>query len=336
MKLSVLITFYNQEKYVDATLESVFSQECDWDFEVLVGEDGSTDHTVDKLHEWQEKYPGRIQIFSMDREPGKKYNGSIRASRNRLNLLPHVKGEYFTYLDGDDFYVDKKKFQKQIEILDAPENAGYVACAHNVYELDEATGESKPFLPYANRVMKLTGKAYWGRCYFHPDSILFRSKYIEKLPMEQLRDYYNDNIITYCFLKYGGIYYMPDLMASYRQTGDGIWTGNSKYIGYMRNLMDLDLEKQLAPEFGVYSLIRHRADIRYFVHCKEEQDAGKVDFYRSLMERDQLTSAKNWVDYSRKKRKMSAQMFGQYAKASICYVLYHIKWLVVDTWLKRN
>ena len=336
MKLSVLITFYNQEKYVDTTLESVFAQECDWDFEVLIGEDGSTDHTVDKLQEWQEKYPERIQIFPMEREPGRKYNGSLRASRNRLNLLSHVSGEYFTFLDGDDFYVDKKKFQKQIEILDAPENAGYVACAHNVYELDDKTGVSKPFLPYANHVMKLTGTAYWGRCYFHPDSILFRSRYIEKLPIEQLQDYFNDNTITFCFLKYGGIYYLPDLMASYRQTGDGIWTGDSKFIGYLRNMMDLDLENRFAPEFGRYSLIRHRADIRYFLHCKEKQEPQKLQFYRELIEKDQLTSAGSWLAYSQGEKRFSPKLLGQYVKASILYVLYHVKWLVIDTWLKRN
>ena len=66
-----------------------------------------------------------------------------------------------------------------------------------------------------------------GTFYFHPDSILMRSAYIKDIPMDVVADYFNDNTITFCFIKHGDVYYMPDIMASYRQTGDGIWTGNS-------------------------------------------------------------------------------------------------------------
>ena len=133
MKVSVLVTFYNQEDYVDEALQSVFDQKCDFDFEVLIGDDGSTDGTMAKLQKWKQKYPDRMEIYVMDREPGVKYNSSQRASRNRLNLLQYVKGEYFAYLDGDDFYIDDHKLQKQVEIMDQPENAKYAVCAHNVY-----------------------------------------------------------------------------------------------------------------------------------------------------------------------------------------------------------
>ena len=174
MKVSVLVTFYNQEDYVDEALQSVFDQKCDFDFEVLIGDDGSTDGTMAKLQKWKQKYPDRMEIYVMDREPGVKYNSSQRASRNRLNLLQYVKGEYFAYLDGDDFYIDDHKLQKQVEIMDQPENAKYAVCAHNVYAYDEKTKENTPFLN-CNHTMKLKGKTYWGRFYFHPDSILMRS-----------------------------------------------------------------------------------------------------------------------------------------------------------------
>lgn len=336
MKLSVLVTFYNQEEYVDITLESVFAQECDWEFEVLIGEDASSDHTMDKLLAWQKKYPNQIQIFTMKREPGKKYNGSQRASRNRLNLLKHVTGEYFIFLDGDDFYEDKRKLQKQIEILERPENERYAACAHNVYELDEQTNQKRPFLRNANHVLKLDGKVYWGRFYFHPDSIMFRSKYIPKLPWDTVHDYFNDNTITFCFLRYGGIYYLPDLMASYRQTGDGIWTGDSKFIGYLRNLMDLDLEKKISPDFETVSLIRHRADIRYFLYHGEKQKAEKILFYRKMIKRDSLGISDAWLAYSQGERRLSAKLLGQYLKATCLYVIYHVKWLVIDAWIRKN
>ena len=63
-----------------------------------------------------------MEIYVMDREPGVKYNSSQRASRNRRNLLQYVKGEYFAYLDGDDFYIDDHKLQKQETSWISPQN----------------------------------------------------------------------------------------------------------------------------------------------------------------------------------------------------------------------
>lgn len=102
--------------------------------------------------------------------------------------MQYVKGEYFAYLDGDDFYIDDHKLQKQVEIMDQPENAKYAVCAHNVYAYDEKTKENTPFLN-CNHTMKLKGTTYWGRFYFHPDSILMRSAYIKDIPMDVVADY---------------------------------------------------------------------------------------------------------------------------------------------------
>lgn len=326
MKVSVLITFYNQEKYVDEALSSVFSQECDFDYEVIIGDDGSTDGTLDKVAVWQKKYPGRITVHIMNREPGKKYNGSQRASRNRLNLLSYVKGEYFLYLDGDDFYTDNHKLAKQVAILDDPANADCAICAHNVYCYEESTGKSSPFLSLG-KVKKLNATDYWGHYYFHPDSIMMRSSLIENIPMDIVKDYFNDNTITFCFIKYGKIYYLPDVMASYRQTGDGIWTGNSPYIGILRNLMDLDLEKAIAPELYKFSLIRHRADIQYFVKTKGTQVTEKAAFYVDKMKQDKLEDSYSWYCYNARQQEMTAKMKKQYRTAWFYYICYHILWL---------
>ena len=68
MKVSVLVTFYNQEDYVDEALQSVFDQKCDFDFEVLIGDDGSTDGTMAKLQEWKQKYPEQRVLSSEEQE----------------------------------------------------------------------------------------------------------------------------------------------------------------------------------------------------------------------------------------------------------------------------
>ena len=110
-KLTVLITFYNQEAFVDRALESVFNQKTNFNLHVVIGDDGSSDKTVEKIRQWQAKYPGLIDIIIQPRE-NKKYLIGERASNNRLSLLKYVQGDYFIFLDGDDCYTDYYKFQK--------------------------------------------------------------------------------------------------------------------------------------------------------------------------------------------------------------------------------
>ena len=133
-KVSVLISFYNLAPYVDQTMESVLAQKTDFPVEILCADDGSEDGTVELLHGWEKRYPDRVRVFVMDRIPGKKYEGNERIQRMnaiRGRLFYEAKGQYVCYLDGDDFYTDDRKLQKQADILDADTAHKYVACGHN-------------------------------------------------------------------------------------------------------------------------------------------------------------------------------------------------------------
>ena len=64
-KISFLVTYYNQEKFVKDSLESIFALDIHCDFEVLVGDDGSTDETLNQVEKFQEKYPNKIKVFQI-------------------------------------------------------------------------------------------------------------------------------------------------------------------------------------------------------------------------------------------------------------------------------
>ena len=133
-KVSVLISFYNLEPNVDQTLESVLAQKTDFPVEVLCADDGSDDGTIEKLRAWEQKRPDSVRVFVMDRTPGAKYEANERIRRMnaiRGRLFYEAKGEYVCYLDGDDFYTDEHKLQKQADILDADTGHRYIGCGHN-------------------------------------------------------------------------------------------------------------------------------------------------------------------------------------------------------------
>lgn len=95
MKVSFLVTYYNQKEYVQQSLDSILAIEkpCEW--EIIVGDDGSTDGTIERVNEYIKKYPDNIRMYVMPRERGKKYDAVKRASANRLNILKHSLGDIY-------------------------------------------------------------------------------------------------------------------------------------------------------------------------------------------------------------------------------------------------
>ena len=221
-KVSVLISFYNLAPFVDQTMESVLAQKTDFPVEILCADDGSDDGTIEKLRGWEAAHPDTVRVFVMDRVPGKKYEGNERIRRMnaiRGRLFYEAKGSYVCYLDGDDFYTDDRKLQKQADILDADTGHKYVACGHNGCYYWQSTGETKP-IEKPIRECALTAKEYWSFFYIHTNAMMFRNIGLQGIDPYTSGIQIIDNLLTYQFLPYGGVYYIPDCMFNYRQTED--------------------------------------------------------------------------------------------------------------------
>lgn len=138
--LSVMIPTYNHEKYIVKALDSVFMQETEYTYEVLVGEDASTDRTRHILKEYESKHNyDELHVFYREHN---LRNGPIS---NQKDLRLRCRGKYIITLEGDDYWTDKNKIQRQISFLE--NHPDYVAVAHNckiVNENDEPVGFSYP------------------------------------------------------------------------------------------------------------------------------------------------------------------------------------------------
>lgn len=244
-KVSVLVTFYNQEKYVDKALNSVFSQNTNFDYDVLIGDDGSSDRTLEIINQWISRYPNKIRLFQMERLE-KKYPTGFRASQNRINLLKHVTGQYFNFLDGDDYFTDNDKLQKQIEILDSEDNQDCIACGSNI-DMIFPDGTIKQATSNKLQKGKISPSDYWKRHYFHTDTLLIRSSVIAKLPIKLLENTFNDNLITYSIIQHGNLYYIPESTAAYIQTMDGIWTTSNNETNQIREMICYDICNIINP-----------------------------------------------------------------------------------------
>lgn len=257
-KVSVLISFYNLAPYVDKTMETVLAQKTNFPVEVLCADDGSDDGTIEKLRVWEEKYPDTVRVFVMDRIPGAKYEANERIKRMnaiRGRLFYEAKGEYVSYLDGDDFYTDDHKLQKQVDVLDADVEHKYVGCGHNGCYYWESTGKTVP-IERPIRECSLTAEEYWSFLYIHTNALLLRNIGLQGIDPYKSGIPIIDNPLTFQFLPYGDIYYLPDCMFNYRQIEGSTYHRRSPYQNDILTALILYEQRCITRKFDAAGLVR--------------------------------------------------------------------------------
>lgn len=125
--VSVLMPSYNHEKYISTAIESALSQKTDFDFEILIHDDLSTDGTLKIAESYAHQYPDKIRLFT------EKHNQGLLKSYKKL--IDSSRGKYLAVLESDDFWTNENKLQKQIDFLEA--NPDYGLCAGDKINVDE-------------------------------------------------------------------------------------------------------------------------------------------------------------------------------------------------------
>ena len=315
--VDVLITFYNQEQFVDPAISSVIGQKGDFELHILVGDDGSDDQTVLMIRKWMQRFPNTIRLFQMPRSEGTAYVGGFRASDNRLNLLRHVSSDYFIFLDGDDYFDDENKLQIQLTALEKPENRDCIACGHLLDAIyKDGTRETyAPLFPPEER--KYTLREYWSRGYVSTDTLLARSSAISSIPTDLVEHNFNDNLITFTILRQGKLYYIPKSMAVYRRTDDGIWTGSTGIIQNLRNIFLYDLVMRLEPSLAKEIGLRFAGSWEYLYQNRHMIRAEDLTPYRREAKEKDLKYSTLWIEYHSLNSEQKTDLLSRYMKIEV-------------------
>lgn len=198
---------YNHEKYIKQAIESVIMQKTNFDYELVIGEDCSTDKTKEIVFGYKQKYPNIIKVL-LNKE-------NMGAGANFIQTLNVCKGRYIALLDGDDYWTDPHKLQKQVDFLDV--NTDYNISSHNVYVMrDGSKDTSIEWLGQKQRhvstlVDLLTYGSRGATC-----SLVFRSQCVNRLPKWYPSLPGGDWALQILCTTQSKLYYFSEIMGVYR------------------------------------------------------------------------------------------------------------------------
>ena len=260
MKISFLITYYNQKEFVERSLMSILNQNLTYDYEILVGDDGSSDGTVEDIQKIIDKFPDKIKLFQMTRDSNFMIKSIHRAAANRINLLKHAAGEYFCVLDGDDYYNNLNFADKGINILE--KNKKLSGCA---FDFEIVYSDRKElFNTGITKKSVVTAHKYVKQNYIHAGAIVFRNIFTPKLIniVENSKNF-DDNLITIFMLQFGDLYYTGESAYSYTQSENSLWNSFSSAEQNLLNAMDYEIISKTAAKFKNALFCRQFPAIKY-------------------------------------------------------------------------
>jgi len=249
--VSVRVITYNHVKYIEKCIKGIINQKTDFNVEVCIGDDGSNDGTTEICRRFAEKY-SNIKLYVWDRNDQERKKFKIIWGYNWLNTLKKCNGIYIALCDGDDYWDDEYKLQKQVELLEKNKTLSFTY--HNTWDLKDGvkslkySSEKKPpqLIDYRD-VLKMN--------YPRTVSLVFRSSALtdEFLMNKFLFDW----ILVYHLAMNGYGYYFDEPMAVYRIHHKGKWTSSNHKLKII-----------FAKRFYVYALQNSKVNIKIYALYK--------------------------------------------------------------------
>lgn len=229
MKISFLVTYYNQEKYVKQSLESILAIEKPDEWEILIGDDASTDGTCQEVQKYVEQDSKHIKLFRRTDEDKKGLTKLHMGPMNRLSLLEKASGDYFVTLDGDDWYSDKAFVREAIAIMEENPNISVVMFGNRTISHGIVTGEF--LLPKEGYI---TGEEYLSKkWHIHAGACVYRNAFDEnKIDFLKQLHLFDDHSIPITNLEYGDIYFVPRVIYNYRYLENSVYYPESFIVKY--------------------------------------------------------------------------------------------------------
>jgi hypothetical protein len=258
IKVSVAMITYNHEQFIAQAIESVLMQQTDFTVELVIGEDCSTDGTRSIVQDYASKHPGKIkpllhpQNLGPVDSPGKK---------NFVSVFSACRGKYVAILEGDDYWTDPLKLQKQVDFLEAHPECSI--CFHRFIARFE-DGSNRPphvsMVPHGGSIFSLEDLLVQN--FIGTATVMYRQGVVPELPDWYFTLSTGDRSLHTLHAEHGMIGFIDEIMAVYRVHAGGVWSVSSS-------------AHRLAVQMAFYTTMRQHLGLKYAARI----DAGMSKAY---------------------------------------------------------
>ncbi|MCK9208657.1 MAG: glycosyltransferase, partial [Salinivirgaceae bacterium] len=259
-KVSVLVVTYNQAPFIEQALNSILEQKTSFEFEVVIGDDCSTDGTKEKITQFQKRYPEKIKPLFNEK--------NIGFLQNWKKSYQRCRGEYLAILEGDDFWTDPLKLQKQVDFLDKNPDYGLVYTEYNRFYQNK----NKLVTSFCNKQWGLLPSGDVFHKLIYPQDLLIQ--FLTTLIRKDLIDkhYEFDVAVAHqwrtidvglwiVIAKHSKVKYFNQPMATYRVLESSISNNKDRFSRYMFHQSVFDIYNYYANKYHQPNEIKNK--IRY-------------------------------------------------------------------------
>ncbi len=268
--VTIASTTYNMEAFIAEALDSWLAQKTSFPFDILISDDGSTDGTCEVVKRYMEKYPN-IRLISTEH---------IGKMPNFIRSLKESKGKYIALCDGDDYWIDPEKLQKQVDFMEA--HPDFSECFTNSYVLNTETGKKKIAKTQiwdaadTEGLLKHRDNDNVQMSPGHTSTFLYRNQYLQDYPEWMYGDVMTDFPLYMLMSRYGKAKFINEITSVYRHRPYGV------------SSLNFTFEKNARKRIGVYRNVNRDFNYKY----KKIINPIIADYYLSLGKRLYKTGQK--------------------------------------------
>jgi glycosyltransferase involved in cell wall biosynthesis len=285
--VSICVQTYQHVNYIEQCIESIIGQRTSFQFEIILGEDESNDGTREICIEYARKYPTLIKLFLRKRKDVLYIDGSPTGRFNMLENIKAARGKYIALCEGDDFWIDECKLQKQVDFLES--NLDYSLCATNTNILEESSKQQRIHpIPYQKEWY--AGSDLLNTYNFIKTvSVMFRNVQIRNIEDKWQLVPFGDLYLFLVMSEVGKIKILDSVTSIYRVHDSGSWNG----IG--------SIQREHKYQ-SFYEIIRNDFKDKYKNICDEKIASHRKNRYKLYLNKMDLKKRLKKFIYAIKRR----------------------------------
>lgn len=288
--VSVCVVTYNHKEYIKQCLDSILMQKTDFSFEIVLGEDESNDGTREICQDYAKRYPDIIKLFLRSRKDVIYINGNPTGRFNFIENLKSVKGKYIAICEGDDYWTDPYKLQKQVDFLEKHNDYFFVSANSELHKNNQHIITSiKEELVIEDFIEGNT----LGR---QAAALMFKNNNLNEF-LEYIKNYswpFGDLLLIFWCLKKGKGKVLKDVMVYYRVHQGGAWS-STNHLKRFKNFIlfySLVFKSEINPNytFELYNksidwVLKQTQDSIGFTKNKQNKPEIKLSYFKNILKK---------------------------------------------------